>query len=192
MHEEPQDVLVDSYSEDEYWHDLLAATDGQTNEKLARMVIRNSENCRSWMRKHGVDFQNSLSGTLQLSRTNAFFMGGGKALIIAYYRSAQRLGISVRYNAPVDRLEMKGSRFVAAYVGGQRIEAKSCVLAAGGFESNLEWMRTAWGQNERGEWPADNFLIRGTRFNHGVRSEERRVGEEDTKRGAEYHCHATT
>ena len=29
-------------------------------------------------------------------------------------------------------------------------------------------MRDAWGQNERGEWPADNFLIRGTRFNEGV------------------------
>ena len=24
------------------------------------------------------------------------------------------------------------------------------------------------GENERGEWPADNFLIRGTRFNQGV------------------------
>ena len=29
-------------------------------------------------------------------------------------------------------------------------------------------MREAWGQNELGEWPADNFLIRGTRFNQGV------------------------
>lgn len=46
-------------------------------------------------------------------------------------------------------------------------KAKSCVLAAGGFESNLEWLREAWGQNENGEWPADNFIIRGTRFNQG-------------------------
>jgi len=42
------------------------------------------------------------------------------------------------------------------------------VLASGGFESNREWLREAWGRNERGEWPADNFLIRGTRFNQGV------------------------
>ena len=42
------------------------------------------------------------------------------------------------------------------------------MLAAGGFESNREWLREAWGVNERGEWPADNFLIRGTRFNQGV------------------------
>jgi tricarballylate dehydrogenase len=29
-------------------------------------------------------------------------------------------------------------------------------------------LREAWGQNERGEWPADQFLIRGTRFNQGT------------------------
>ena len=51
---------------------------------------------------------------------------------------------------------------------GERIEARACVLAAGGFESNRAWLREAWGQNERGEWPADNFLIRGTRFNTGM------------------------
>jgi tricarballylate dehydrogenase len=42
------------------------------------------------------------------------------------------------------------------------------VMAAGGFESNRAWLREAWGQNERGEWPADNFLIRGTQFNNGI------------------------
>jgi ferredoxin len=57
---------------------------------------------------------------------------------------------------------------VAAHCKGERITAKSCVLAAGGFESNREWLREAWGQNERGEWPADNFLIRGTAYNKGV------------------------
>jgi tricarballylate dehydrogenase len=120
------------------------------------------------MRRHGVHFQPSLSGTLHLSRTNAFFMGGGKALINAYYLSAEKLGVQVRYNAPVDRLELKDGHFVAAFVGDERITATTCVLAAGGFESNREWLREAWGQNERGEWPSDNFAIRGTRFNRGV------------------------
>jgi tricarballylate dehydrogenase len=41
-------------------------------------------------------------------------------------------------------------------------------VASGGFESDREWLREAWGRNERGEWPADRFLIRGTRFNMGV------------------------
>jgi tricarballylate dehydrogenase len=95
-------------------------------------------------------------------------MGGGKALVNAYYRSAERMGIEVRYGLPVERLELDGSRFVAAHAGPQRIAARCCVVASGGFESNLAWLREAWGQNEHGEWPADNFAIRGTRFNQGV------------------------
>ncbi len=168
MHDAPQDVLLDAYPEEEFWQDLLKVTGGNTDEPLARLVIRASSTCRDWMRRHGVRFQPSLAGTLHLSRTNAFFMGGGKALVNAYYRSARNLGVEVRYESPVDRLELRDGRFVAAYVKGERIEAKACVLAAGGFESNREWLREAWGQNERGEWPADNFLIRGTRFNQGV------------------------
>lgn len=35
------------------------------------------------------------------------------------------------------------------------------MLAAGGFESNIAWLREAWGQ------AADNFIIRGTPFNTG-------------------------
>jgi tricarballylate dehydrogenase len=47
--------------------------------------------------------------------------------------------------------------------GGVRseIRATAVVAAAGGFESNLEWLREAWGP------PADNFIIRGTPYNMG-------------------------
>jgi tricarballylate dehydrogenase len=168
MHDAPQDVLTGAYPEEEFWQDLRKVTGGQTSERLARLAIRESSRCRDWMRRHGVRFQPSLSGTLHLSRTNAFFMGGGKALVNAYYRSAGRLGVAVRYEAPVDALEIADGRFVAARVGTERIEARSCVVASGGFESNRDWLREAWGRNERGEWPSDRFAIRGTRFNMGV------------------------
>lgn len=169
MHDAPQDVLVEAYPEEEFWQDLLKVTGGLTNEGLARLVIRHSSRCRPWMRRHGVHFQPPLSGALHVGRTNAFFMGGGKALVNAYYRSAQNLGVQVRYETPVDSLEIIDGRFQAAITeAGERITAKSCVLACGGFELNLGWQREAWGQNERGEWPAENFLIRGTRYNQGV------------------------
>ena len=168
MHDAPQDVLVDAYPEEEFWQDLLKVTGGLTDEKLARIAIRASATCRPWLVKHGARFQPSLTGALHTARTNAFFLGGGKAMINAYYRSAERLGIEVRYEAPVERIEVRDGRFVAAWVRDERISARACVLAAGGFESNREWLREAWGRNEWGEYPADNFLIRGTRFNTGV------------------------
>ena len=91
MHDAPQATLVDAYPEEEFWQDLLKVTGGITDEKLARLVIRASSTCRPWMEKHGVRFQPSLSGALHTARTNAFFMGGGKALMNAYYRSAENL-----------------------------------------------------------------------------------------------------
>jgi tricarballylate dehydrogenase len=48
------------------------------------------------MEAHGVRFQPSLSGTLSLSRTNAFFLGGGKALVNAYYNTVADLGVHRR------------------------------------------------------------------------------------------------
>ena len=177
MHDEPQDVLVESYPEEEFWQDLLKVTGGQTNEEMARIAIRDSSTCRPWMEKHGVRFQPSLSGALHTARTNAFFMGGGKALINAYFRSAQNLGIQVDYNATALDIDVKDGVFKSATVshlqsdGSKTLEtifAKSCVLACGGFESNIDKLRQAWGQNQWGEWPADNFLIRGSRFNQGT------------------------
>jgi tricarballylate dehydrogenase len=165
MHDAPADVLSGSYPEDEYWQDLLKVTGGQTNERLARMTIRHTATCREWMIRHGARFQPPLGGTLQLARTNAFFLGGGKALLNAYYRTAGALGVEVAYDAEVIELDIRHGKFTSAIVAHQgaqlEIRAKAVVAAAGGFESNLAWLREVWGP------AADNFLIRGTPYNMG-------------------------
>jgi tricarballylate dehydrogenase len=165
MHEAPTDVLTDAYLEDEYLSDLLRVTGGRTDEALARMTIRSSADCTPWMKRHGVRFQPSLGGTLHLGRTNAFFLGGGKALMNTYYAAAQRLGIRIVYGAEVAGVEISGSRCrsVTFTCGGKTtaVKPKSVVAAAGGFESNLRWLKEAWGD------AADNFLIRGTPYNTG-------------------------
>ncbi len=67
MHRGPLSVLTDTYEEDEYYDDLLRVTKGDTDEALARLAIRASEDCLPWMEAHGVRFQPSLSGTLSLA-----------------------------------------------------------------------------------------------------------------------------
>ena len=96
MHPRPEGTLTGTYLEDEYWDDLLRVTHGQTDEALARMTIRASAGLVQFLAGCGVHFQPSLAGTLSLSRTNAFFLGGGKALLNAVYREAGRLGAAVR------------------------------------------------------------------------------------------------
>jgi tricarballylate dehydrogenase len=165
MHDAPTAVMAGAYTEDEFFKDILSVTGGKTNEKLARMAIRASAECTEWMKSYGVRFQGALGGTLQLGRTNAFFLGGGKAMMNAYYAAAERKGIDVRYNAEVIDLEVVDGEFRSARVvlDGEpvRAAAKVMIAASGGFESNLEWLREAWGP------AADNFLIRGTPFNTG-------------------------
>jgi tricarballylate dehydrogenase len=166
MHSGPLSVLTDSYGVDEYYDDLLKVTKGETDEKLARLIITESEKCLPWMESNGVHFQPSLSGTLSLSRTNAFFLGGGKALVNAYYRTAEQLGVDIKYDAQVSHVQLEGDmvRAVEFSYRGQdhRIEAPAVVVASGGFQSDMEWLARAWGP------AAKNFLIRGTPYNRGV------------------------
>ena len=42
MHDAPQDVLIEAYSEEEFWQDLLKVTGGLTDEHMARLAIRHS------------------------------------------------------------------------------------------------------------------------------------------------------
>jgi tricarballylate dehydrogenase len=166
MHRGPLSVLTDSYGEDEYFDDLIRVTKGDTDEALARMTIRTSEACLPWMETHGVRFQPSLSGTLSLSRTNAFFLGGGKALVNAYYNTAEDLRVTVLYEAEVRHAHIAEGRFEAldVTIAGEtvRVEGRALVLASGGFQGDLDWLARAWGPAAR------NFLIRGTPYNRGV------------------------
>jgi len=166
MHRGPLSVLTGVYEEDEYFDDLMRVTNGETDETLARMTIRSSEECLPWMEKHGVRFQPSLSGTLSLSRTNAFFLGGGKALVNAYYNTVEDLGVTVAYEAQVRHVVIENIRFeaVEAEIAGEpvHIEGRAAVLASGGFQADIDWLTSAWGPAAR------NFLIRGTPYNRGV------------------------
>ena len=165
MHTAPTAVLTDAYLEDEYWDDLLRVTGGQTDEGLARMTIRASEGVFAWMLASGIRFQPSLSGTLSLARTNAFFFGGGKALLNTHYLTAERIGIDVLYDTEVTALHIDDgfvrSATLTCHGFPETVRGKVFVASSGGFQGNLEWLKHYWGD------AADNFLIRGTPYNKG-------------------------
>src|SRR4029077_14619380 len=149
----------------EYFDDLSRVTGGNTTEELAKLVINNSPETTRWMRTYGARFQASLEGTLHLGRTNAFFLGGGKALLNAYYSAAATRGIRVLYNAEVTELNLSAGKVKGGRIrlngGSAEFRAKALVAASGGFESNLDWLEEAWGEAAR------NFIVRGTPYNKG-------------------------
>jgi tricarballylate dehydrogenase len=166
LHPAPTDVQIQNYLEEEYWDDLLKVTGGRTDEHLARTCIRASQYAPGFLASCGVVFQPSLSGTLSLSRTNAFFLGGGKALVNALYRTAERLGIEVLYDTEVQHIELEGgfaTEAIVSYHGfPNRLRFKALVASSGGFQANRDWLREYWGD------AADNFQIRGTPYAQGT------------------------
>jgi tricarballylate dehydrogenase len=164
-HDAATDILTGPYTEAEFWEDLLRVTGGQTDEELGRMMIRESKDILNWIVEQGVRWQPSLGGTLSLGRTNSFFLGGGRAMLNALYRTAEELGIDIIYNAEVKDLEIANGMFLSASLmhNGEPMTARASALvaAAGGFEANIEWLKQYWGE------AADNFLIRGTPYNRG-------------------------
>lgn len=165
LHEHANDHLTGPYLKEEFWDDLLQVTGGQTNEHLARLTIHESKDIGAWMAERGCRFQPSMRGTLHLSRTNAFFLGGGKALMNAYYATAYRLGVEISYETEVQDLEICDGKFISASVvangSRQKVKAKAVVIASGGFQANIEWLKEYWGES------ANNFIVRGCPYDQG-------------------------
>ena len=155
-----------AYTEQEHLEDLIGVTGAPANLDLAKMAVRESSKLPGWMSAHGVNWQQPLAGTLHLGRTNRWFLGGGKALLNTYYRTASRMGIALRYNARVEELIIENGRFDAVRIkngeGEEAIRGGAVIVAAGGYEANIEWLKRHWGD------AADNFIIRGTPYNDGM------------------------
>jgi len=165
MHDQGNEFLTGPYLEEEFFEDLMRVTGGKTNETLARFTIRESNNVGAWMQEHGCMFQPAMRGTLHLSRTNAFFLGGGKALMNSYYRTAENIGIEISYETEVIDLKIEEGVFSEAIVqrdgAAYGVKAKAVILASGGFQANLEWLKEEWGK------AADNFIVRGSPYDKG-------------------------
>ena len=161
VHSRADGFTTGPYSFDELWRDLCGVGTGPGHEKLAELTVRESETVPAWMSGHGVRWQPPLAGTLHLGRTNHFFLGGGKALVNTYHRTAARMGVAVRYTTTVDDLIMDGDRCAGLVTPDGAIRGRAFVAASGGFEANIGWLRRYWGD------AADNYLIRGPRDNDG-------------------------
>ena len=164
-HDEANGTLTGPYPVEEYLDDLMRVTKGRTDKELALLTLERSKELWDFMWEQGVRFQPSLGGTLSLGRTNAFFLGGGRSMLNALYRTAEDLGVQIRYDTRLVDMEIDNGFFVGATleVEGrmEEVSARSFVAASGGFESNIEWLTEAWGPG------AKNFLIRGTPYNRG-------------------------
>jgi tricarballylate dehydrogenase len=135
--------------------------------------VRNSTDTVQWLHGRGVRFVPRF-GRYAFKHEGKFKFfggtvveaaGGGRGLVQAEYKAAEKLGITIRYAAQATDLlrGLGGVQGVRIVVNGseEEIRSKAVVLAAGGFEANREWRTRYLGPG----W--DMAKVRGTRYNTG-------------------------
>ena len=161
------------YTAESYLDDLGRVTQWYCDPDLAETLVRQSTDTVQWLHGRGVRFVPRF-GRYAFKHEGRFRFfggtvveaaGGGRGLVQAEYRAAEKHGIEVRYRAQAVALlrGRRGVHGVRIVQDGVEEEALSgaVVLAAGGFEANREWRTRYLGPG----W--DMAKVRGTRYNTG-------------------------
>ena len=162
-----------TYTQAQYLDDMGRVTDYRTDPDLAELLVRRSYDTLLWMRERGLRFAPIWGRQAFLVDGKFKFWGGltveawggGPGLVDGWTAAAAKAGISVHYGARVLSLiaDDDGVHGVRVRQGGRTMDlaADAVVLAAGGFQANVEWRTRYLGPG----W--DLAKVRGTRFNTG-------------------------
>ena len=172
--EEKASMIIDPYTEDDFYNDIMRVTEDLADADLALLVVRESQPTVRWMRDRGIRWI-PMFGRQAYKVAGKFkfwgglvleAVGGGPGLIDMEYQAAAKAGIEVRFETKATRIETDDRGAVTGIVvrtaaGTETIPTRAVVLASGGFEANVE-MRTRYlGPN----W--DMARVRGTPYNTG-------------------------
>ena len=163
-----------TYTEEQYLDEWMALSQYRGDADLIEMVVKRSLSTMLWLRENGVRFL-PLFGrqTFKVDGKLVFWggltveaSGGGLGLMQSLYKKAENTpNIVLRYGTRAVGLQQadRDSWQVQCLAGRKKIkfEAKSIILAAGGFHANLEWRSKYLGKN----W--DLAKVRGSRYNTG-------------------------
>ncbi|CAM3680539.1 FAD-dependent tricarballylate dehydrogenase TcuA [Bordetella sputigena] len=158
---------------DEYFDDLFRLTSYRTDPALSEILVTQSLDVMVWLRAKGARFvpnygrQSSLVNGRRkfFGRLPIEVSGGGAGLVQFLDKAARNAGIDVHYNTRARSLIADGDRIrgIHAVQDGHPViyEARSVVLACGGFEGNPEMRARYLGPG----W--ELAKVRGSRFNQG-------------------------
>lgn len=161
------------YTAEQYLDDLGRVTQYYCDPDLAETLVLSSTETVQWLHGRGVRFVPRF-GRYAFKHEGKFKFfggtvveatGGGRGLVQAEYKAAEKHGVEIRYGTQAIGLirGSSGVHGVRVRANGveEEISAKAVVLAAGGFEANREWRTRYLGPG----W--DLAKVRGTRYNTG-------------------------
>ncbi|MFC1929853.1 FAD-dependent tricarballylate dehydrogenase TcuA [Chloroflexota bacterium] len=169
-----------SYSEADFYADLMRATRGKVDSEIAEIVAHNAYSTWKWVAGFGVRWIPFAPGSWGCKgekvdgKFQAYpgvpieFSGGGKDYNTKMFEAAEKKGIKVVYEAQAVKLltaekerRMQGVRILHEGSQYKDIFGKAVILACGGFEASAEMRSKYLGPN----W--DLVVVRGSRYNTG-------------------------
>jgi tricarballylate dehydrogenase len=155
---------VSSYSNEQFYEDVMRVTEGFTDPDLLRLLVTESLPAIKWLRAMGQEWIPSYHepGASMVVKLN----GGGARLSDQGFKVAAAKGVEIRYqNVARELLLDSRGKVVGVYAltpeGFTRIHAQAVILACGGFEANAGMRASFLGDG----W--DRVKIRGVPFNTG-------------------------
>ena len=155
---------VGDYTESDYYDDIMAVTDGQSDPALAGILVSESYGTVGWMRSYGHAWIPSHESPTSANVVS--FDGGGFAMQERWFKAAEQLGVPVHYDTEAVELLRDRSGAVTGVMArtGERdvrYNSRAVILACGSFESSPEMRAEYLGDG----W--DNVKLRGVPFNTG-------------------------
>ena len=172
--EEQAKIDVGSYSNSDFYADVMRVTEGLSDPNLLQILVSESYPTMLWMRDQGVPWilaygRQAFEHEGKLRFWGGLIVesvGGGKGLSDRLFELCHNAEIEVRYQSAATELKTSNNGEINGVVvkgpdGYELINCRSVVLACGGFEANAE-MRTRYlGPG----W--ELAKVRGTQYNTG-------------------------
>jgi len=162
-----------TYTSDQFFADMDRITQFKADPDLVPIMVNRSLETMIWLQSHGVRFIPAYGHQSYMVDGKATFYGGltvlanggGPGLIDNLTAAVERLDVEILYGMRAVSLIVEEGvvHGVTVRQGGKTltVEAKSVVLASGGFEANTEWRTRYLGPG----W--ETAKVRGSRFNMG-------------------------
>ena len=147
---------IQPYTRADYHGDLMRVTSGRTDPTLSRILVDHSKDTVFWMNQVGrIEMEPAITlSAVRKGNTMVWARGlvvraahEGVGLSRSWFRTAERMGVDIRYGSAAIELLVDGETGRVSGVkvrdddGIKTYHAKSIVLGCGGFEANVQ-MRT--------------------------------------------------
>ncbi|WP_297491314.1 FAD-dependent tricarballylate dehydrogenase TcuA [Acidocella sp.] len=166
---------IQPYTKADFHGDLMRVTSGQTDPVLSRVLVDNSKETVFWMHEVGrVPMEPSVSLTGVRKGNKIIWARGlvvraeheGVGLSAAWFATAERLGVEIRYSSAVTTLLINETSAVCGVLvkdetGIHEIAGGAVILGCGGFEANVQMRTQHIGPLVGGA------KVRGTPYNQG-------------------------